>query len=248
MGLAALARTNGIIIAPAIALGIWRSPRLSWRSVRSVIVLAVTTLVVLVPWCVRDTVVFGGFVPIATQTGFTLAGTYNTISEHNRGSPGAWQVPTMAPYHALLRRHENEAKLDNAFLSDALGFAENHPQYVAKVAYFNLGRLLELQGPATELPAARESGISNPVSDLDVYAFYALAILALSAVLTGALRRAPIFVWLVPLFIALSLIFAIAYMRYRLPIDPFLILLVAASFPRLRNGQHERKRPARHSQ
>lgn len=241
VGTAALTRTNGIIIAPAIAYAVWSKPRMQWRSIGAPAILIATTVLVLVPWCVRDALVFHRFVPVSTQTGFTLAGTYNDVSEADSRSPGSWRVPLMPPYNRLLKAGENEAVLDDAFQSQALHFAVDHPGYTAKVAYFNAGRLLELQGPGTELPAARESGISDDVSNLDVYSFYVLAAVALAAACAGGLRGAPMWLWLVPGLMALSLVFVIAYMRYRLPIDPFLILLAAHWLARLGSGVGRRR-------
>jgi hypothetical protein len=183
---------------------------------------------------VRDALVFHRFVPIATQTGLTLAGTYNPVSYADRRDPARWLVPTMAPYRALQRAGASEAEIDRAFLAQVIRFVRAHPGYVATAGFYNLGRLLDLQGPVFEHAASAESGISARVTDVDVYAFYALGILAAAAVLAGGLRTAPALVWLMPLLMAISLIFVLAYMRYRLPIDAFLILFAAGGVERLR--------------
>jgi 4-amino-4-deoxy-L-arabinose transferase-like glycosyltransferase len=229
VGLLSLTRTNGIVVFPVIAAGIWARPRLSRRSLTALAAFTAATLAVMAPWAVRNTLAFHQLVPISTQAGFTLAGTYNDVSRGYRPSPAAWRAPTMPPYLALRRPRENEATIERRFRSTALSYAESNPGYVAKVAYFNLGRLLELQGPSTERAAAPAAGISRRTSDLDVYAFYLLAVLTVAAIAAGALRRTPAFVWAVPLALTLSLVFVIAYMRYRLPIDPFLVLLVGGA-------------------
>jgi hypothetical protein len=231
-GLAALTRTNGFLVVVVLAVAAC-APRRTWRALVPGLVVFAVGVLCLVPWLVRDANDFHRFVPVSTQTGFTLAGTYNSVARSDRQSPASWHVPTMPPYDRLLRRGENEAALDQAFLSHALDYAERNRGYVAKVAFFNTGRLLELQGPSTEHPAAGESGISPGVSDLDVYAFYVMALLAGAAMLGGALRGMPRLVWIMPLALAVSLILVIAYMRYRLPLDYFLILFVAGGAARL---------------
>lgn len=219
-GLAILTRTNGIIVLVPLAAGLlW--PR---RGPAAAAALVVSALLVLVPWAVRDAVAFHRFVPLSTQTGFTAAGTYNSVSYAHEAR---WIVPTMPPYNRLRAPHETEAQIELKFRSAVLRFIRRHPGYVLRVGYYNLGRLLELEGPGFERGAAAENGLSFTVSDIDVYSFYALAALSLLALLRGGLRRAPAFVWGVPLALVLSLIFVLAYMRYRFPIDPFLILLVA---------------------
>lgn len=229
-GAAALTRTNGIILAPVIAAGLWPSPRLDRRSLGLVGAMAATVLTVMAPWAIRNTLAFHQFVPLTTQTRFSLAGTFNDVSRNDKRSPAAWRVPILAPYDRLARPGDNEAALDQRYRSVALDYARNDPGYVAAVAYFNLRRLLDLQGPGTEHPAARESGISKAISDLDVYFFYGLGILAVGALLVGARLEIPSFAWVVPPALVLSLIFVTGYMRYRLSLDPFLILLVAGAF------------------
>jgi hypothetical protein len=205
-------------------------------------VVLATAIACLAPWTIRDALAFHRFVPVTTQAGFTLAGTYNPVSRADAQNPAAWHVPTMAPYDRLVRPGVDEAVLAQRFASTVLDFAEHDPLYVAKVALFNTGRLLELQGPSTERPAARESGISPLTSDLDVYSFYVLGILALASILAGALRGTPAFMWIVPLLMAASLILVLAWMRYRWPIDSFVILIVAAAAPRFlrRDGMLQR--------
>jgi 4-amino-4-deoxy-L-arabinose transferase-like glycosyltransferase len=232
-GLACLARINVLIAVPAIAVGACPWPWRIWRSALPAVIVLATTIVCLAPWTIRDALVFHRFVPVTTQAGLTLAGTYNPVSRADAQNPASWHVPTMAPYRQLVRRGESEAVLNQRFFSTVVRFAEGDPLYVAKVAFFNTGRLLELQGPSTERPAAQETGISPGISDLDVYAFYVLGILALASILAGALRRIPAVLWLVPLLMAVSLIPVLTWMRYRWPIDSFLILIVAAGISSL---------------
>ena len=144
-------------------------------------------------------------------------------------------------YAELLDRESrlDEAELERRFRSRAMEYAWENPSYVLEVGCWNTLRLLGLQGSALEHQAAPESGIGNRTSDIDVYAFYLLAVGALASLIAGAARRTPGFVWALPIFLALSLVFVISYMRYRLPIDPFLILLVAAGLVRLATAMQE---------
>jgi hypothetical protein len=64
-------------------------------------------------------------------------------------------------------------------------------------------------------------------ADAAAYAFYALALLALAGALTPAARRAPAWLWLAPVLLFATIIFAGSAIRYRAPIEPFLALLAA---------------------
>jgi len=237
VGLAALTRTNGIVVLLPMMAGIWPRPRVARASLAPVAALVGTTILLLAPWAIRNTLAFHRFVPVSTQAGLSLAGTFNDAARTDSREPARWRVPTMPPYRALLQKHDNEAALDQHFFSQVVTYVGAHPTYVAKAGYYNLGRLLDLEGPAIEHDASSETGISTRTSDIDVYAFYILGLLAIFAIMRGALRSAPPFVWSIPVLLALSLIFVIAYMRYRLPIDPFLILLVAGTWRSARAPQ-----------
>jgi hypothetical protein len=227
VGIAALARTNGIIVLPALIAGLMAGSPCRIRSWRGPAAAALAALVVVAPWCVRQAIVFDRPVAISTQDGFTLAGTYNAVSASDPVYPAAWRVPLMAPYDRLLARGGNEAELDGEFRAAALRYIGRHPSYLLRVGYEDLRRLVDLPGLAFEHRAARESGISPGVSDLDVISFYGLGLLAVGGLIRGAARRMPAFVWATAGLMALSLVFIITSMRYRLPIDPFLILLAA---------------------
>ena len=233
-GIAALTRTNGGLVIPILAAGIWSRPLFSRASLVPLATFLATTALVLLPWTIRNARAFGEFIPVSTQSGLTIAGTYNEVSQEDPAHPAAWRAPTMPPYGELLRRDDlDQAELENRFGSLALDYVREHPSYLLKVGYWNTVRLLGLAGPGVEHPAAPETGMGTLTSDIDVYAFYLLALAALAAVIAGVARGTPRFVWALPVFLGLSLVFVIAYMRYRLPIDPFLILLVAAGVVRL---------------
>ncbi len=57
--------------------------------------------------------------------------------------------------------------------------------------------------------------------------FYVLALLALAGAFTRAARAAPAWLWLAPILLFASVIFAGSAIRYRAPVEPFLALLAA---------------------
>lgn len=240
-GALALTRTNGAIVIPILAIGLWPRPLLARASLTRVAAFLAMVVLVMAPWAIRNTNSFDTFVPVSTQTGFTLAGTYNQVSRDDESRPAAWRAPTMPPYAALLKSKDlNEAALEEHFRSLAVSYAQEHPSYILEAGFWNTVRMLGLQGPDLERQAAPEGGIGETTSDIDVYSFYLLAAASVISLLVGAARRAPWFIWALPVLLGFSLIFVIAYMRYRLPIDPFLIMLTAAGLLKLATIAGER--------
>jgi 4-amino-4-deoxy-L-arabinose transferase-like glycosyltransferase len=216
-GAAALTRTNGLAILVPLLLAV---PR------RRLVLLA-AAIVVMAPWTVRNTMQFDSFVPLTTQTGFTLAGAYNDVSRTDPRLPAAWRPPTMPPYADLPSRGENEAEIEREFRSEVVGYAADHPLYPLRVVFWASVRMLNLADPQIEVGSAREAGVGEAYVRLNRYATWLLAALAVAGALTLAARRAPPWLWLFPVLLWLSVAIAIGATRYRTPVDPFLVLLAA---------------------
>jgi 4-amino-4-deoxy-L-arabinose transferase-like glycosyltransferase len=141
-GLAALTRTDGLLVAPAIAL--LASPP-GWRPGRAAAVLAVAALVI-TPWTLRNGEAVDAFVPVSTETGNTLAGTYNPVSLRR---DARWLDPRrIGAYRAVYRRYGASAAGDAALTQAVAGWVERHPASVVQVGAADGARLLGLAGGA----------------------------------------------------------------------------------------------------
>jgi len=246
-GLAALTRSNGIVLLLALAIAAWPSRRLTggrgWAPAAALIAAA---LVVIAPWSVRNVHEFHAFVPISTQDGFAFAGTYSDIARHDRRAPGAWRPPIAVPAYARIIATPglDEEQVDRRLRSASLRYAERHPAYLAAVAGHNLPRMLNLEGVGYERQAAADLGIARPLSDASVYGFWVVLALAAAGLATQAARRAPWFLWLVPVLMTLSILFVSALTRYRLPADPFLLLAAALALVAAHDRARGRRAPA----
>ena len=94
-GLAILTRANGMILLVPLALIMW-APR---RSLGPPAVLVAVALLTVAPWTIRNAVELHAFVPVTTQFGSALAGTYNDEARTDRetrprGAPSAASRPT----------------------------------------------------------------------------------------------------------------------------------------------------------
>ncbi len=233
-GLAALTRTNGVVILLPLALAFvprqtWRSPK-GWLGPAVVILAAALTIA---PWTIRNAVVFHAFIPISDEAGYTLAGTYDQVSMANHRFPANWVEAEhgASPEYARIlregrREHWNEPTYGSHLQAQALHEIAHHPAYVLKVAYWNAIRMFSV----AEIRLAR-----NNLHDTDIPLAPALAlmntaplleILAIGGLFDRRTWRVPWWFWLVPLLLLTNL-FVTGFLRFRAPIDPFLVMLDA---------------------
>ena len=237
-GLAFLTRANALALLVVLAFGVRRTgPR---RSLRAPAVLVACALIVVVPWTIRNAVEFDRFVPVSTQDGYTLAGTYNATS---RDRDGLWITANADPaIAALLERGRDldEAELNAELRTAARRFALDHPGYVVEVAANNLLRLFNLGGTAYERNVARfDHGLGPDWAKLMTFSLVPFLLLALAGAATRPARDAPRWIWAIPVLL-LTTVFVLATNRHRAAIDPFILILAGLA---LVSG-YDRLRPA----
>jgi 4-amino-4-deoxy-L-arabinose transferase-like glycosyltransferase len=248
-GLAALTRSNGALLVIPLALALVRPAsggrRAAAMSVGALVAGAVLTVA---PWTVRNAIVLDSFVPVSTQGGHTLAGAYN---ETIRRSGELWGPPWALPEFAHLywrprfrdaalragavpgltprgwRTDVPEPELDRRLRAAATDHMTEHPGYVFEKVVSNTARLFQLGGPHSADFTIEEMALeARWPRRATTYLFYPVFVLAIVGAFTAAARRAPRWLWLVPaLFLPAVLVNGLV--RFRSPIDPFLIMLAA---------------------
>jgi 4-amino-4-deoxy-L-arabinose transferase-like glycosyltransferase len=231
-GLATLTRSNAPVLLLPLALAVWTvRPRWSRAALTGPAALVAAAVLCVVPWTIRNAVATGEFIPLATQTGPALAGTFNSVSLADPQNPGAWRLLRHVPeYRDLyLRRKElSEPDLDRIMRARVRAYLVEHPEAVPRVGYWNLVRMLELGGLERARATAGTIGARPEHADAGVYAFFVVAVLALLGAVTPAARRAPVWLWLVPVLLVASVVFVNTETpRFRVPVDPFLLMLAA---------------------
>jgi 4-amino-4-deoxy-L-arabinose transferase-like glycosyltransferase len=255
-GLAALARSVGSLLVLAAALGVWSArPRFSRRALAAPALVAVVALLTVMPWLVRNAIEFGRPVPLTTQGGYGLAGTYNRESRDRPERPG-FGVPSEQLHvfrDVFSRRDLDEAERSNILARRALRYAFDHPGYVVQTWFWNTARVLELAHDVSAESAFRGvflMGLDvDPVVGPWVFAgLYLVLVLALVGIVVqlGLLpgRRAPAFVWAFPLLMLVPGIAVYGIARYRVPADPFLVMLAAVGVVALVDRLRARPRGA----
>jgi 4-amino-4-deoxy-L-arabinose transferase-like glycosyltransferase len=226
IGLASLTRGNGLaLLIPAALLVGYARQRWSWRAP---VALLAATLVVLIPWTIRNYNQFGQLVAVTTETGYTVAGTYNPLAQGRQDYPALW-IPPLVDIVPYTTRHplENEAQVSGAMLSDGVSYIGDHPVSVARTALWTVLRLFNLSGPGFERYAAPFEAYPPGLAEVSVYAFWAVLLLAVAGAFTAAARRVPKALWACPAVILLSCVLLEGSTRYRSPADPFFLLLAS---------------------
>ncbi len=229
-GLAALAHENGLVLAIPLAIASWRATN---RTLIAPVVLVASALLTAVPWVIRDATDLHTFVPISDQGGITLAGTYNSVSAADHLIPYRWRLYLPEPHPSRLA----EPALSSDQLSDALDYIGAHPQAPLDVGYHNLRRLLELEGSFAWEASTASIGLDRGTATVGVIGFWILCLLALAGAFTRVVRRAPGWLWLTPVLLALSVVLVNAETpRFREPVDAFLLLPAACAVATLAPG------------
>ena len=244
-GLAALTRQAGGFFVIPVVLAYLTAGWTRREALSAGLVAVVAMALTVAPWTYRNHQEFGQFVPVALQDGGLFAGTYNEVSANDDRLPAVWR-PAM--YVPGLKRFYSRPGIDEAELNDKLGAAGreyllDHPLYALRATGLNTLRLVGV-GPGS---AYMNDLVFNEMgTDEALQPLARIAILLLVAgALFGAVRliqtkSGPWFVWVFPLILFAVTAPITGAIRYRTPLDPFLILLAVGGLVTLIQRRSER--------
>jgi 4-amino-4-deoxy-L-arabinose transferase-like glycosyltransferase len=231
-GLTVLTRANALVLLVPLAFAVWDArPRWSWRALGPPVAIGVIAVLCVTPWTIRNAVVFHQFVPVSTQLGSALAGTYNTEAMADRENPASWRSLRRIEEYKYLTdqwRVISEAELERKLRAASIDFIEAHPGYVFKVMWWDTRRALDLASWKWSLHTASTISITSGWAGASVICFWIFGLLALAGAFTAAARRTPWWVWAMPLLVYLGVVAMVFETpRYRTGIDPFVVMLAA---------------------
>jgi 4-amino-4-deoxy-L-arabinose transferase-like glycosyltransferase len=232
VGLAILTRANALILLLPLALAVWVGrPRFSLRALAPPVLVVAVAVLVVAPWTIRNYSTVHHFVPVSTQLGSAMAGTYNDSARNDPVHPASWRSLRRVPsYQDLMGNYArtNEAVLERQLRHRAERYALDHPLYVAEVAFRTTVRAFDLDGLSWAQHTASTVSVDTTWANRGVYCFWVFAVLAIAGAFTRLARRAPWYLWAFPALMYLSVVFlVIETPRYRTPMDPFIVLLAA---------------------
>ncbi len=247
-GLTILTRANAMVLLLPLALAVWTvRPRFSPRALAVPALLVVVAVVTVSPWTIRNAIVLDRFIPVSTQLGSALAGTYNDQARLDEENPASWRSLRHIPeYQDLYGRLGEipEPTVEDELRARSKAYIREHPTYVAMVAWWTTRRMFELGGLDWSRHTASTISVTPGWANAGVVCFWVFALLALAGAFTRQARRTPFFVWLFPILLYLSVVFLVVETpRYRTGIDPFIVMLAALALRRGLQAFEDRARP-----
>jgi len=208
-------------------------------------VLVVLALLTVSPWTIRNAIVFDRFIPVSTQLGSALAGTYNDQARLDKENPASWRsIRHLPEYRALYARLGEipEPVVEDELRRRSKAYIREHPGYVGMVAWWTTRRMFELGGLDWSRHTASTISVGPRWANAGVICFWVFALLAFAGAFTKLARRTPFFVWLIPILLYLSVVFLVVETpRYRTGIDPFIVMLAALALRRALPGAGDRE-------
>ena len=256
-GIASLVRATGLPLMIPLAAGLWCSNAAPRRlRLRNAGVMVASMFVVLIPWTVRNALLFGTFAPVSDNFGVNLAIGNNPSNSvtHNRYVDSVWSDP--GAWRAVGGSRWNEAERDSYLARQGVQYIREHPVrflYLGGLKVFHTlasdassfgtletctnARLLVFSAFPGLPPKSPVLGILHAVYStgyrtlfiVNNTVYYSGIILVLFALYRHRRRLAgPEVAYLFVALIACALAFVLfGLSRYKEPLPPLTVLLVA---------------------
>lgn len=153
LGLAMLTRANAVFMVPLAALWAWRQFQDRGKILRLGLAIPAVAVATLVPWMVRNAVVFHEFLPFGTGGGDVLLGGNNRVVATDPAYYGYWVFPTssLPEYQQQLQAPNDELLRDRLEKQLAWQWLKDHPNrwwYLLQAKFRrSLTPFLETQSP-----------------------------------------------------------------------------------------------------
>lgn len=248
LGVATLARPTApawaallVLLAAVLRIRPWR------RLGREALALALGGALIILPWTARNAISLGAFVPLTTGGGCALYDGNNPYVVENPEMHGAaWSLRSVEPY-ATGFRGLSEIEIDRLSFRRAVEFWRDHPELLPSMALWKQLRFWRASAQAgrTGWWVAPDSGAARIARLFDPLLWsYGLALPFFLIGTLLVLRRPREGAFVLPVIILSQALLATLYwgsLRFRAPVEPFLLLLAAhglvAVWRRLRRRQ-----------
>jgi hypothetical protein len=226
IGFAALTRSEALLLILLLVPFLLR--RVDSGRLRSGTVIVVAAVVVVVPWCIRNTAVFDRPTTITTGDGGVIAGA-NLHSTYYGRLLGGWDLAGLAPAPRLAPGPYNEAAAGERLRSRGIAYARRHAGRVPVVAAVRILRTWGLYPFSPREQVAFWVFTANHVQRLEwatLISHWLAMLLAIPGILWMRARRMPLAPLLAPLVLVtvVSMLF-FGDFRFRQTANPSLVIL-----------------------
>ncbi|HSB86859.1 MAG TPA: glycosyltransferase family 39 protein, partial [Ilumatobacteraceae bacterium] len=230
IALAALARGEGVLLLPLLALPWMMLTRSIGRRARlgHLAVTVVACLAVLAPWMIRNATTFEKFVPLSTN-GNEVMVYANCATAYNGQFVGYWDYQCQQK----IREERGDPPGDESqtalyWRSIGINYARDHAGELPRVVTLRVLRQWELFRPLQNVRLGGIEGRNRDAGTMGLMMFYGLAALSLVGAASMRRRKVPV----LPLgvqFLSVTITAAYTYgtIRFRAPAEPALCVLGA---------------------
>lgn len=238
LGLAALTRTEGLLLVPLLA---WPAVALGGRPrVASLAAVTLAAVLVVAPWTGRNAIRLHAFVPVATNDSAVYAGA-NCPQTYAGPDIGLWSSACVFAASGAVRPGAayDEGALQSRWRAAGLRYAADHPGRLAAVVGVRVLRTWSLWQPRRQ--AQLEEGQNRRVAQLALPFFYVLVLLAgVGALrLRGRVPRAWLLLAAPVAVVTLTSALGWGFPRFRHPAELALVVLAGAALPAVRPTNRE---------
>jgi hypothetical protein len=218
VGLAALTRSEGLLLVPLAVLPATRT----WRPV---VLTTAAAVLVLSPWIVRNAIQFGELVPLSNNRGTLLAGA-NCRPSWQGDRQGLW---TFACTEAIKSPDRDEIKLTRRYIAAGTAYIGDHLRDAPRVAGIRVLRTFGLWAPHQQLDAEAEpEGRDRTALVVGYWTYLALAPFAVLGGWRAWRSRLPIGALLGTIgMVVLTSAMSYGNQRFRMAAEPALLVLAA---------------------
>ena len=236
LGLSALTRQNGLftlglLVIWAIVVG-WQH-LLSWHTaIRATVVMTLLTLALILPWAIRNYAVSHYIVPIATGGSTILSGAYNDTVLHDPRYLGSWVVPTQAKppiiYSTKCCTLFGENPDEQAYAYHWMETHLSQMPYLLTLHFINIWRPAMPDGVIgpDQFPDRLSSKLI--IKSMHYIPPFIFLFAALGLIATWKKRQELLPLYLVMLMTIASCIALYGSVRFRAPMEPFLVILATS--------------------
>lgn len=218
LALASLVRTTALPLAlmAGIASAISVSPDSARRLRQPLTVwLVLITIVVMLPWSIRNRLLLGSWIFTSTNNGFTLYDGFNPDATGASDQSFATQIPGL---HSM-----DEVERSRALSERARQWAMENPIRSIELAGIKIARTW------SPIPLSQQFGSSRFNVIVSALHGIPLIVLGLIGAFHGAIPRRARVILLIPLvLVTLGAAVSVGSMRYRIPAHPMLAVLAAS--------------------